>query len=47
MSKTSIDRFRRTGEGPRFMKLGDALNSPVRYLRADLDAWIASKVVRP
>jgi excisionase family DNA binding protein len=41
LGKPTLDRFRLTGEGPRFAKLGGA----VRYRRADLDAWIESRLV--
>lgn len=40
LGKPTLDRFRLTGEGPRFAKLGGA----VRYRRADLDDWIASRL---
>lgn len=41
LGKPTLDRFRLTGEGPRFAKLGGA----VRYRRTDLDEWIASRLV--
>lgn len=41
LSKPTLDRLRVTGGGPRFCKLGSA----VRYRRADLDAWLESKVI--
>ncbi len=41
LGKPTLDRFRLTGEGPRFAKLGGA----VRYRRSDLDDWIASRLV--
>lgn len=41
LGKPTLDRFRLTGEGPRFAKLGGA----VRYRRADLDDWIASRLI--
>ena len=42
LGKPTLERFRVTGEGPHFAKLGGA----VRYRRPDLDAWLASRVVR-
>lgn len=42
LGKPTLDRFRVTGAGPRFCKLGGA----VRYRRADLDAWLESKLLR-
>lgn len=41
LAKPTLERFRLTGEGPRFAKLGGA----VRYRRTDLDEWIASRLV--
>lgn len=38
LGKPTLERFRLTGEGPRYCKLGGA----VRYRRADLDAWLES-----
>ena len=36
----TLEQWRHRGEGPQFVKLGRA----VRYRRADLDAWIESRV---
>lgn len=41
LGKSTFDRFRVTGEGARYSKLGGS----VRYRRCDLDAWIASRLV--
>lgn len=38
----TLERFRITGAGPSFLKLGGA----VRYRRADLDAWLESRLTR-
>ena len=38
LSKNTLNRWRHTGDGPRFVKLGRA----VRYRREDLDEWVAS-----
>jgi predicted DNA-binding transcriptional regulator AlpA len=38
----TLERYRLTGEGPMFAKLGGC----VRYRRCDLDAWIESRLVR-
>jgi len=38
LSKNTLNRWRYTGDGPRFVKLGRA----VRYRREDLDNWVAS-----
>ncbi len=41
LSRSTLEKMRVTGGGPRFFKNPHA----VRYRRADLDAWISSKVV--
>lgn len=38
LSQPTLERFRLTGEGPAYLKLGGA----VRYRRSDLDAWLDS-----
>ena len=42
LSKPTLERLRLTGDGPPYAKLGKA----VRYRRTDLDAWLASRLVR-
>ena len=42
LSTPTLERFRLTGNGPPFLKLGKA----VRYRRSDLDTWLASRLVR-
>jgi excisionase family DNA binding protein len=42
LSKPTLERFRLTGEGPSYCKLGGA----VRYRRADLEAWLESRLTR-
>lgn len=41
LSPVTLNRYRVTGEGAKFVKLGKS----VRYRRADLDDWIASRIV--
>jgi predicted DNA-binding transcriptional regulator AlpA len=41
LSQRTLERFRVSGLGPRFVKAGHS----VRYREADLDAWVASRVV--
>ncbi len=41
LGKPTLERFRITGEGPSFCKLGGA----VRYRRADLDEWLERRLV--
>lgn len=42
LGKPTLERFRITGEGPHYCKLGGA----VRYRRVDLDAWLESRLIR-
>lgn len=41
LGKPTLERFRITGKGPSFCKLGGA----VRYRRADLDEWLERRLV--
>jgi excisionase family DNA binding protein len=42
LSKATLNCWRvKGGKGPRFCKMGSA----VRYRRADLDAWLESKLI--
>lgn len=41
LGKHTLERFRLTGEGPRYAKLGGA----VRYRLRDLDEWLESRLV--
>ena len=36
----TLERFRISGDGPKYCKLGGA----VRYRKADLDAWLESRL---
>jgi excisionase family DNA binding protein len=42
LGKQTLERFRLTGAGPNFCKLGGA----VRYRRDDLDAWLKARTIR-
>lgn len=42
LSKPTLERFRISGDGPAFLKLGGA----VRYRKADLDEWLESRITR-
>lgn len=43
IARSTIQQWRQRGEGPPYVKLGFR----VRYRRADLDAWLAARTVRP
>ncbi|TSB03969.1 helix-turn-helix transcriptional regulator [Sphingorhabdus contaminans] len=40
LGKNTLERFRLTGEGPAFLKLGGS----VRYRQTDLEAWLESRL---
>jgi predicted DNA-binding transcriptional regulator AlpA len=39
----TFEIWRLKGKGPKFIKLGNSKQSPVRYLRADVEAWLAGR----
>lgn len=42
VSEPTVNRWRGTGDGPPYVKIG----SRVRYRRADLDAWLSERIVK-
>lgn len=42
LGKPTLERFRISGNGPHYCKLGGA----VRYRKADLDVWLESRLTR-
>lgn len=42
LGKPTLEKFRLTGEGPQYAKLGGS----VRYRQADLDSWLESRMTR-
>jgi len=42
LSPVTMERYRLTGEGPKFLRLG---KKAIRYRKADLDDWLASRAV--
>lgn len=40
LGKPTLERFRISGNGPAYVKLGGA----VRYRKADLDSWLESRL---
>ena len=42
LSKNTLERFRLTGEGPTYLKLGGA----VRYRQSDINAWLESRLTK-
>ncbi|MDX2263402.1 MAG: helix-turn-helix domain-containing protein [Hyphomicrobiales bacterium] len=40
LSPRTLERLRYEGGGPVFHKAGPGRRSPVRYTKADLDAWL-------
>jgi excisionase family DNA binding protein len=43
LAKPTLERFRLAGSGPAFCKMGE---KSVRYRKADLDDWLASRLRR-
>ena len=43
LSKPTLERYRLTGSGPAFLKIG---RKAVRYRETDLDAWLAGRLRR-
>lgn len=46
LSPPTLERLRLTGGGPAFCKLTPGPRGSVRYRKSDLDAWLASRLVR-
>lgn len=47
LSKQTLERFRLSGQGPKFAKYGKSGGTgAVRYRKEDLDEWIAGRIVR-
>jgi predicted DNA-binding transcriptional regulator AlpA len=47
LSKFTLERYRVTGEGPRFAKFGSSkTGGAIRYRQSDLDDWISGRIVR-
>lgn len=42
LGKPTLERFRGTGDGPAYLKIGGS----VRYRRGDLDAWLVTRLTR-
>ncbi|WP_298169327.1 helix-turn-helix domain-containing protein [Novosphingobium sp.] len=46
LSTPTLERMRLHGNGPQFAKMSPGPRGPVRYRRADLDAWVATRLVK-
>ena len=42
LAPVTLERYRLTGEGPDFLRIG---KKAIRYRRVDLDEWLASRLV--
>lgn len=42
----TLEGWRSRGKGPPFVKTGEGPNAKVYYRRADVEAWLASRVFR-
>lgn len=45
--QNTLARWRRSGYGPKFHRVGRGRNSPIRYRAADVDAWMKAIVENP
>lgn len=44
LSPRTLEGMRHRGDGPPFAKLGKGQSARILYRRADLDAWVASRL---
>lgn len=44
LSPRTLEGMRHRGDGPPFAKLGAGQSARILYRRADLDAWVASRI---
>ena len=44
LSPRTLEGMRHRGDGPPFAKLGEGQSARILYRRADLDAWVASRL---
>lgn len=42
---SALQKWRREGVGPNFLKLTDSPNGGIRYRESDVDKWIESRLV--
>ena len=42
VTEKRMREWRSQGRGPRYIKLGDSRNAPVRYRRRDLERWLVA-----
>jgi excisionase family DNA binding protein len=47
LKKRTLEEYRIQKKGPAYVKLGETKRSNVLYRKSDLDAWMASQVVKP
>jgi len=45
-TKSTLDKYRLTGSGPAFVRLGDGPGARIGYRFCDLQAWLATRVRR-
>lgn len=44
LQPTTLEIWRTRGKGPKFIKLGNSKQSPIRYLESEVIAWLESRV---
>lgn len=47
VAEGTLTQWRYRGQGPPFVRLGGGRGAAVRYLRADIDAWLKRHRVDP
>lgn len=45
LARPTLVRMRLHGDGPRYAKMTPGPRGPVRYRKADLDEWVAARLV--
>lgn len=43
ISRRTLERLRRTGSGPPFVKFGNGASAPIRYAPDDVTAWLGAQ----
>jgi predicted DNA-binding transcriptional regulator AlpA len=43
LTREGLERWRQTGRGPKWIKLGNGKSAPIRYRSEDIEAWLAER----
>ena len=47
LAEVTLKLWRQRGKGPPYTKLGDSAQARVMYPRAEFDAWLEARMIRP